>query len=240
MDEPIPTDPNLLQDREEIRRAAPRDAELDALFERVAEETVDREPGLLDRLREMPTRWRILLVVALAVPGAGAMLAAMGIRPDLSPGGAVRYLSTLSILVATVSLAVALSLRGPHRRPVGRWAWAFTIAALLLPVLLAFLPSLWTGETPSVTGLAGPGLACLGLGLATAAMVGGLVRVFQRSQPGTDWHLTAMAAAGGLVAFTTVELHCASNDLLHLVIGHGLIGLVFAVVLWVVVRLRRE
>ncbi len=238
MEEQLLTDPPFEIDPAGLNDDQPSPAELAALFDKVARDTVDREPTMRDRLRELPTRLRVVAAVGGALALCVGILAALGVRPVPAGEGLATYIVTLCCLVAMVSIAVATSLRGVHQRPVGRVAWALTALALVAPLGLAIIPGIWAGAEAPPAGMSGPGLGCLLTGLATAFGVGLVIRLFQRSDRPADWRLTAMAGAGGLIAFTTVQLHCPSVDPLHLVVGHGTAGLILAAALLVVARLR--
>lgn len=233
MRDELTIDPPFHIDRADL--AAPSTADLDAIFERVASDTVDHERGWRDRLRELPTPLRVLAALATALALCVAALGALGVRPLMDGPGLVAYGVALCGLVAMVALAVASSLRGVHQRPAGRWAWLVTVAALLTPMGLAVAAG-FGGESHG--GEVDLGLACLATGLVTAAAVGAVIRLFQRSDRIVDWRLTAMAGAGGLVGFATVQLHCPAVDLTHLVVGHGTVGLALAAGLLVLARLR--
>ena len=235
MEEPLTIDPPFELDRDADR---PSEGELDALFDRVAADTVDRPTTVRDRLRELPTRSRVALAAVGAVGFGVLVLALLGVRPAPTGAGFVTYVLTLCCLVAMVSIAVAISLRGADQRPAGRVAWSLTALALVAPLGLALMPGVWSDAAPPSVAVSGPGLTCLLTGLATAAGVGLLIRLFQRSDRPADWRLSATAGAGGLIAFTTVQLHCPSVDPLHLVVGHGLAGLLLAAALIVLARIR--
>lgn len=213
--------------------------ELDALFARVAADTVDRAPNVRDHVRELRSRARVPLAVGAALVVGLVTLLVVGLRVEL--GGAqvvIRYAVAMLGIAAIVALMFSLSLRGLYRRPLGGWGWVAITAALLAPVALAVMPWLWdTGQAAPHVGI---GVPCLTLGLVTAALVGAAIWLFQRGPARAPWRLVAAAAGGGLTAFAMLQLHCPTHDVTHLLIGHASVGLVLAALVGVASWLRRR
>ncbi len=221
-------DPRVEADREALAaQGLPADA-LDGLFRRVAAHTVDRPVTLRDRLRELPTPVRILTVMGAGAFLVFACLAMLGIRPGMIAAGVAGTVVAAGGLVAMVGLATALSLRGMHQRAIGGWAWTVTSGALLLPIILALWPGLWPTDPAAAAQVTRSGLGCMALGLAVAAVAGLVVRSFQREDRLGGWRVTATAGASGLIAFTAVQLHCPATEGAHLLVGHGLVGIILA------------
>ncbi|MCB9730697.1 MAG: hypothetical protein H6746_19660 [Deltaproteobacteria bacterium] len=226
-------------------RAALDDDALDDLFERVARTTVDHRPSLRDRLRELRTPVRVALSVLLAVGLAAAVLAVVGIAPSVAQAGAARFAVAIAMVVGFMALAVATSLRGVHRRGLSAAAWALALVTLAAPLALSVIPGLWGGRPAPHVPSATPtfGLYCFRIGIVSAVLVGFVIRLFQRVDRPTSPRLIALAAAGGLVAFGSSQLYCPSDDLVHVTIGHGLVGVALAILLlggaWVARALRR-
>jgi hypothetical protein len=104
------------------------------------------------------------------------------------------------------------------------WSWIGAIALLLLPVALAAVPGLWPGVGGAVPPLAH--LMCGGGGLVVAIPATALVVLLDRGTQTTLWRVAMAAGASGLVALAWGQLQCAANDPIHLLLGHGLHGLV--------------
>jgi hypothetical protein len=221
------------------------DATVDALFARVAATTVDRPASLRDSLRELKTPVRFALSLALALGIGAGVLAAMGVAPSVADAGAGRYVVALGSVVGFMALAVAISLRGAHRRSLGVAAWLLALTSLAAPIALGMVPGIWGGRpAPSPPAVAHDlGLNCFRVGLIAALVTGLAVRLFQREDRPTPWRLVALAAAGGLVAFGTSQLYCPSDNLLHVTVGHGLVGVLLALVVlgaaWLFRHVRR-
>lgn len=221
------------------------DAKVDALFAQVAASTVDRPSSWRDRLRELPTPVRVGLSVALTLGVAVAVLAATGVAPSVAEAGAGRFVAAIGSVVGFMAVAVAVSLRGAHRRSLGVAAWLLALVSLAAPIALGMMPGIWGGRpaptAPAVLHVFG--LTCVGIGLVAALATGLIIRLFQREDRPTSWRLVGLAAAGGLVAFGTSQLYCPTDDLLHVTVGHGLVGallaVIFLVAAWLNRRLRR-
>ncbi|MEZ4265927.1 MAG: hypothetical protein R3F39_06075 [Myxococcota bacterium] len=220
------------------------DAAVDDLFARIAETTVDRRPTLRDRLRELPTPARVALSVLLALAVSAAVLASRGVAPSVADAGPGRFALALASVVGFMALAVAVSLRGAHRRSLGLGVWTLALLSLAAPIVLGLLPGIWGGRpAPSAPAHAHDfGLNCFRVGLVGALLTGLVIRVFQREDRPTSWRLIALAATGGLVAFGSSQLYCPSDNLLHVTVGHGLVGATVAAIFlsgaWLIRRIR--
>lgn len=204
-------------------------ADLDALFGRIAAETVDRPPSLLERLRERPTPVRLALGVLLGLAAALLAVGVAGVRPDLDAGALPRLAVLVLALAAAAVAATSIALRGLHRPPPGPGLRAIAAAALLFPLALAVVPGLLELHGPTVAD-AEHTLVCGLLGLGTAAFVTGALLALRRSRGGVLGGL-ATAGAAGLVAFAASAIWCAASDPLHLVAGHATAGLAIAAAL---------
>ncbi len=237
MEERLPLPDPVRADRATVGRCPVARAELEAVLGRLEATAFDAPQGFRERLRSLPTWARASLAAGIAIVAGGVLLSALGLRSDLSAGSVLGEAATLAGLAALVALATAVGLRGAHQRPLGRLGWVVAAAILFLPVALGFLPDVFGATGLGPITASDPGLACLGLGFAAAAVVGVAAGLFQRGRRPVGWRLGAIAGAGGLVAFVATQLHCPSSDLLHRVIGHGGAGLLlFALLL--LTRLR--
>ncbi len=210
------------------------------LFAGLAEATVDKRPGLRDRLRELSTPVRILLAVAGALVMATVALLVTGVRADLTGQAILRYGIAMAAIAGFMGAAFAVSLRGMHRRPLGRAAWLVVVVMLAVPLVLAVMPWIWDTPDPPAA-MAGMGhMPCLLLGLVTGALTAAVAWVFQRQDVSVLWRLVAAVAGGGLTAFAMLQLHCPSTDASHLLIGHAGVGLILAAAVATVVYLRQR
>lgn len=238
MDERLPLPEPVRADRASVGQCPVARAELDAVLGRVEAAAFDSPEGLRERLRSLPTWARASLAAAVALLAGAALLGALGLRADLSAGSALGEGAVLAGLALLVALATAVGLRGAYQRPLGRLGWVVASTVLFVPVALGFLPDAFGTARLGPMTASDPGLGCLALGFAAAAIVGVAAGLMQRGQRPAGWRLGAIAGAGGLVAFVATQLHCPSPDLLHRVIGHGSAGLVLFALLMLTRPLR--
>lgn len=212
--------PGLLADRE--AHLQPLDpAASAALFEALAAETVDKPATRLESLRALRTPQRVMGAM-LGVLGALGMSIAMGVRPDMVTADSARVGVLLLVLVAVSAIVITVALRGYHRRPMGARSWAVIGISLGIPTVLAIFPDLWaTG--PGVTAAGAE--RCFAFGSLNAFAVAAVVWLFQRGSRPAGWRLGAAACAGGLAGFASLQLHCPSRDVSHLLIGHAAVGI---------------
>lgn len=219
--------------------AAP--ADLDAMFAAVAAETVDRKRSVRDRLRELPTPMRIALAMLGALIMTGAALVVTRIRADITGQALLRYGLAMAAIAALVGVAFAVSMRGPHQRPVGRGVWAFIVVVLAIPLVLSVIPGLWECErAPAVHPIGGVHVPCLLLGIMTGALTAGVAWLFQRTDVPVFWRAGAAVGGGGLTAFAMLQLHCPARDATHLIVTHAGVGLMLALVVAGLVAWRRR
>ncbi|MEZ4268671.1 MAG: hypothetical protein R3F39_20120 [Myxococcota bacterium] len=225
MDDRLPLPEPVRADRASVGQCPIARAELDAVLGRLEAVTFDAPQGFRERLRSLPTWARAALAAGVALLAGAALLAALGLRADLSAGSLVGEVGVLAGLALLVALATAVGLRGAHQRPLGRLGWVVASVVLFVPAGLGFLPDVFGVAHLGPMTASDPGLGCLCLGFAAAAIVGVAAGLLQRGQHTVGWRLGAIAGAGGLVAFVATQLHCPSPDLLHRVVGHGGAGL---------------
>lgn len=193
-------------------------------------------PGLRERVLSLPTPVRVGLA-ALAVGGttAAALTVSSGIRGDLGDSEVLRGMALPAALAAiAAAISLAMSLRGPDRPPL-RGGWALALGALLSPLLISLIP------VPGMDthGALKPIVGCFSMGSVVALATAGGILFFSRWVR-KDRNTLAMAAtAGGLVGLLVQQLHCAANDLTHLLTAHGLLALVIGGLFGVGAMLRR-
>lgn len=178
------------------------------------------------RLRELSTPTRQILG-AVGLVGLVLAVGASGVRPGLSAADQVRILGTLGAVTVLAIGAVLLALRGLAARPLGSWARAVPYLLLALPLGLGLLPSWWEASEPLMAE--GGGAACLWSGIAVAAAASGWTLALDRSDRVSAARVLTASAAGGLGAFVALGLHCPSVEHAHLVLTHGVQGVLVGV-----------
>ncbi|WP_428628407.1 NrsF family protein [Sphingopyxis sp.] len=168
-----------------------------------------------------------LWVVGGWTVGATLLLWLSGMRHDLAAGAMMPPLPLLAFwLIVALGVATAWSALRMGLPGVGRdysgWRWA-GLAALALPfsaLVMGF------GDHHAAMEAARPenGLRCMiegvlaGLGVG-AALFAWLKRGAPTSPTRAGWVIGIAAGAAGA---TIVALHCASNDMMHIALWHGL------------------
>lgn len=158
-----------------------------------------------------------------------ALLGANGLRDDLSTVQLAGTVAAFSGLALVAIAALALALRPKHAPPMGGFTLSMAAAVLVLPSLLAAVPDLWPG-TPLPAGIDPAMLHTMcGLGGLTCALaVADMVLLFGRDDEAPAWNLLLAAGAGGLLGFVLQGLYCHVADPVHLLLAHGLPGLLLA------------
>lgn len=230
-DPPRPKDlPELEQDREALREAELPAPMLDAMYEELARRTLDAQPGWRERLQALATPVRALLGLLGVVAMGATLLALQGPREDLDMSGWMRLGPALLGMGGLAVVAVLVSLRGLHRRPPG--AVGALLAGLLLctPLIGALIPGLWEGLTLPAEHAMGVHRACFSGATITAALCTTVLLLLQRYDSPPLARIMSSAGAGGLIGFVVQQAHCPYSDPLHLLLAHGLAGLVVAAV----------
>jgi len=210
-----------------VREAEPHLSEpaMQALWSRVRQETTAAPGGFLVRLREQPTTVRVLMAMGVAMLVSAVLALSIGPREDFADVTVVRYVVAMSGLVVLALASFAVSLRGVHQRPLGPWAWVVIGLTLVIPFVLAAIPSIWVPDgvvvEPTDTGY-----GCTALGILTGGLISVPAFLMQRASVPAVARACAAVAAGGVVAFGLLELHCPSRDVTHLVVGHAAVGAV--------------
>lgn len=204
------------------------------LFDAVARETVDREAGVRDRLRELATPARIGIAVVAAIGFGAGMVSVFGMRQDLDTLGFI-WLSTVHLLVIAGSvLGLSLALRPTHRPPLNGLSWMAVGFILALPIALSLVPGIVPGMSGTVPSMAH--LMCGSGGLLVALPVTVLVLLLDRSREPSAWRVMLAAGAAGLSAFGFGYWHCPSVDPTHLLVAHAGLGTGLGLVTLLVVR----
>jgi hypothetical protein len=209
--------------------------DVDALFERVAAETVDKRASALERMRQWSTgRRRLALGAALLVVGL-LMLTKQGLRPDLGEHGSLLG-PPLAVLLGAAALGLGRALRPMHLPPVAM-PWlvpALLVSACVLSVLLGAWPGMPITPEPAQLVHLGCGLAT---GLASASVATG-AWALDRGAGLAAWRVATASAAAALAAFVLQTLVCPVVELEHMVLGHTGPGLLVIGIALVIRALR--
>jgi hypothetical protein len=162
--------------------------------------------------------------VLAATGGAFLVVSGVGIlgpRSRLAPVPITRVVVVVSVLSVLFALAVRLVLRPMQSPPASRRTLSLSLlAGLAVPFVFAAIPQ----ETHASAAFGSSALRCFLIGGALGAGLLGLLFAFDRGELSARSTGFLAAAAGGLAANAALELHCASTDPLHLVLGHATIG----------------
>lgn len=194
--------------------------------------------GLADDLEPVRPR-RVaggsLWVAAGWIGGAAALLWLSGARHDLADGAMMPPLPMLSFwLIVALGFAATWSALRMGLPGVGRdysgWRWA-GIAALALPLSALVIGF---GDTHAAMEAARPenGLRCMIEGVLSGLGVGAALFFWLKGGAPTSptragWVIGFAAGAAGAAI---VALHCASNDMIHIALWHGLAVILSGVV----------
>lgn len=225
-------DPRFDKDRY-VFTAPLSDDDVDALFPKIAQATVDEDPGLIGWMRQCSTPLRVLMCGAVGVSLSGAVVAMVGLRSDLAAEGRAGMLLALGAMIGLGVGSTGLSLRGLHLRTRDGVAWLFASLVLLFPLVISLLLGQWA-EAPSIYRVMPWLSGCFLLGVAVAALSGAAVLLLQRSRELLLWRVLAAAGAGGSAGFTTQSLFCPASDPWHLITAHGLVTIWTALALLIV------
>ncbi|MEZ4443218.1 MAG: NrsF family protein [Polyangiaceae bacterium] len=206
----------------------PRPDELSALRSGV-EGAVAKEQGLVASLRALATPVRIVLLVT-AMVGLGAVSGIASPRPDLDSYPGLRMGLVLALLILLTGAASWRLLRPLHLpSPSVLSSRLMLLGGMLAPFVIALVPLHdHAGATP------GSGVAfavacgkCLGYGSLFGLPVFGLAAALRRSDVDGPAVAALAGVAAGLAGNAALQLHCPIIDPAHLIVGHGLLLLVY-------------
>jgi predicted anti-sigma-YlaC factor YlaD len=201
----------------------------DALFAQVRAELAS-ETGLRAHVRSQSTPRRVALACSVIVLSA-AMTLAFAKRPSFPAESWLHFAATLVALGLGAVLCIREGLSSLTRPRRTARALAMSSVALGLPAVLAGLAG---GELSSANPaqLVGGAITCFLFGLATSAPLVVLLWLFDRGQRVTFAVYLPLAAASGLAANLALGLHCASDEPLHLLLGHATVGIAWLLAWW--------
>lgn len=191
------------------------------------DDLIDDLAGELEPVRPRRLMRGSLWVAAGWVAGAGLLFRFSGMRHDLAEGVMMPPLPLLAFwLVVALGFAAAWSALRMGLPGVGRdysgWRWA-GLAALALP-LSALVMALGDGHAAMEAARPENGIGCLVEGVMAGLGVGAALFAWLKAGAPTSptragWVVGIAAGAAGA---TIVALHCASNDMMHIALWHGL------------------
>jgi hypothetical protein len=203
------------------------------LFARL-DQQLAREVGLRARLRALRTRTRAaLLAGVIGVTFLGPQLF-MSRRADFGEYSPAVFWLVAALLVGVLCFGVLRLVRGASAplRDAERDG-AFAISLLTLPALLALIAPLGAAQA----GLEDAALAwassghCFALGAAAVTPFLLLAWLFERRDRVPFAALASAGAVAGVGANLLLHIHCGSEHLGHLLLGHASIGLAWALAL---------
>jgi hypothetical protein len=181
--------------------------------------SLSSEQGLLGRLRETRTTSRLLAATGVAF----LVLAGVGFvtpRSRIAPMPVTRVVLVVSVLSVLFALGTRLVLRPMQSPPPSRRVLSLALlGGLLAPFLFAAVSTDSHAAEYSASAL-----RCFLVGGALGAGFVGLLYAFDRGELASSATGPIAAVAGGLGANAALELHCASSDPVHLMLGHATIG----------------
>lgn len=180
---------------------------------------LERERGVVGRLRALRTRARVALVAVCALAPAAVMTLRHHATLELAHG------VVAGLVVA--SAAVLLSSLGAPRHGTRR-AWLAWLSALL-PVAGALAWAELGAVAHDAQARSASAAACFGLGAAYAAPSVLLALVIARTPLRSTTELALLAGLCGMSASLMLDLHCESRQLGHLLLGHSSVGVAWAV-----------
>jgi hypothetical protein len=195
----------------------------DAILDRVRTDRSLR--GALARMSTSARRW--LVACALVFPALGVVWYAP--RGDLAAYPSLRMFGVLGLLGAA-ALALSPVVLRPLHRGAPHLRAARLVLALTIPLLVGAFPQAATGHPASVPDVAllPAALGCFVVGTAIAACVFVVLALTERrGRAPIGWvaAATALAAIAGALA---LQITCPVTAPSHLVVGHGLVGAVWA------------
>jgi hypothetical protein len=180
---------------------------------------LERDEGMLGRLRSRSTRWRTCLVTAIAILPVLAF--SVGNPRALTIGRWVTVAFGVLLAVATDCLLAPL-----HR--IRRRARIVAIALLALAVPAIRFLLIGSTTAPATNS----GWACFAIGMLCSAPALALLHAVARRRAFSFPDLALASGIAGLGGNMALQLHCVDQRLAHLLAGHALIGLVWLAGSW--------
>jgi hypothetical protein len=230
-----------LLDSETLARPLTYGAEAFALRELAAAvaRDIDRDRGALGRLHALRTPARVAMVAGLGLLPATFYLAMhMPTEGGLLASAGWKLAPTLASIITLVAACVLLL--APLSRPRSDGLrWTTALLGLAIPAAVALVTSSTVFASSAHTGITHSGVssasavACFGMGVLCSAPSFALSHALARSRLRGGIELGLIGALTGISASMALDLHCVSEHLEHLLLGHASIGLAWAGFAWV-------
>jgi len=179
---------------------------------RALERDLERERSWVGRLRALPTSARVAAV-------AGAALAPMLVLALKHPEALDVTHAAMALLLVAATAVLLAPLSRPRTGPARLW---LATLAVLGPAAYALLCG-HEGHAASTSAL-----RCFGFGAAWALPVAALVQVTARTPATNLTELALLSGLCGVGASVLLDVHCASEHILHLLLGHASVGMAWA------------
>jgi len=207
------------------RHASPRIAE-GHLAAAVARD-LERDQGVLGRLRALSTGRRIALATAAAV--LPVFVLSVGNPKALIP---IRVFTAAYALLVMTAIS---SLLAPLSRLRRRWRQIMT-AALVFGVPTSLLVLVSQPNAPAAHAT----YSCFAVGMISTAPVFALLHMLSRRPRFSFAELLLLGAATGVSANMALGMYCVDHRLLHLLAGHALSGFVWIACSWLGLRVAAQ
>ena len=192
---------------------------MESLRRRV-EGALEGEKALTARLRNLPTRRRMLIAAGVATTMAAA-LAMLSSRVDLAVYPLGRLMASAAICAVLAAIMIAEDLRPLQAPDRSRRALFLAWVAIIAPFSIALPPEAKLAHSVPFHDAHD----CLLIGTIGGAALMMLLGTLDRKAM-RDRSLLVPAAAGGMLANLALLFHCPVTTPLHLAVIHAPIGLV--------------
>lgn len=181
------------------------------------------------------TSVRYLSMLALVMTWVGLILSVKP-RADLHQYPAPRMVLILALLGLGLLVQTWYLLRPLYKPAAPVWLSERLVpwVGLFLPLVLACWPlaAEWSTYNPATTAhMLKDTLICLILGIVFAAPLIGLG--YRLSRHLSTGYLLLSGAMGGLFGNMLLQLFCPKSTLAHMILGHGILGMILLLVLYV-------
>ncbi len=190
---------------------------------------VEGETSKLDWLRDLPTRFRVSMILGFFAALVVFVRMTKG-RADWLQYPGLRLTAELGVLAGIIGLTLVVALRPMYLPSIRRVPSTILVGlALTVPVAFALLPIAHTAHPSSLAGL-GVDLVprawgCFKFGSLFALVSVASVLLMSRSSAFAS-HLRLAAASSGVVGVTILQVHCPLTGNAHLLWGHSSVAVV--------------
>ncbi|HEY2406688.1 MAG TPA: hypothetical protein VGI10_11830 [Polyangiaceae bacterium] len=178
------------------------------------------EHGVRALLRSRPTYARVALLIALTALITGLSFALNG--RDLRDAPMARVYGVVLVYFAGFWFAARRGLLGAAEPGYQHHVRALALASLAVPIAIALLG----GSMSAKDGGPAAGLGCFVYGALLALPVVAAFFWLERADRPPAGAFWLVAALSGFTANLVLELHCPSQHLVHLLLGHASVGVV--------------